>query len=163
MRPTRVDRSAFDLGVDPARVGSGSISSASTIKLSSLPRTNAGGCMLPMASNPSSSDTPRRARDSARDPLVMSSKTISNGRVPTSRLTAVRALNPARSSASRIADRGEFRRVADVFVEGHLQPLVCHPIGSGVESLSGLGFDGRGVTAGRHLGDKLGIDPLDST
>jgi hypothetical protein len=32
-------------------------------------------------------------------------------------------------------------------IDRHLQQFMRHPIGSGIESLSGLGFDGRGGAA----------------
>ena len=46
-----------------------------------------------------------------------------------------------------IPDGGEFDRVGNVFVDGHLQQLAGHPIGGVFESLSGFGFDGWGVAA----------------
>ena len=74
-RPAFVVRSAFDLGGKSLRSGSGSTSSASTTGAASPPPSTAGVCH-------SSSGTPRCARDSARGPLVMSSKMTSNGRDP---------------------------------------------------------------------------------
>ena len=78
LRPAFVVRSAFDLGGKSVRSGSGSTSSASTTGAASPPPSKAGVCH----SCNSSSGTPRCARDSARPPLVMSSKMTSNGHDP---------------------------------------------------------------------------------
>ena len=98
LRPVLLTRSADEPGGTSPRSGPGSMSSASTTG-TALPPTTAGAG----DSSNSSSATSRLARDSARKPPAMSSKICSNGRDPTSTLTAVRALNPARSGASRIA------------------------------------------------------------
>ena len=78
LRPARLDRFAFELGKS-VRSGPCSSSSASRTESQSLPRTKASRLMVSTALNSSSSGTPRRRRDSAREPPEMASKTCSNG------------------------------------------------------------------------------------
>jgi hypothetical protein len=52
-------------------------------------------------------------------------------------------------SIESIFDRGEFDRGGHVFINGHLQQLVRHPVSRFFDALAGLGFDRRSVMTRR--------------
>lgn len=101
-RPAISSRCTCRLGGVPRSSGFGSTNSASTIRWLSCPPTKPPGVGFRshVAHRRPAHRTVGRLSSCARsDP----SKTKSNGRDPTSTLTALRALNPARSRASLIA------------------------------------------------------------
>jgi len=74
----------------------------------------------------------------------MSSKISSHGLGAIATLTAVLADSPARSRASRMDGR-KFDRIGNIFIDGHLQQLTCHPVGGVFDALAGFGFDRWGA------------------